>query len=115
MVSFSKLPLDMVIMIISFLTLEDAIRLCLMQKEWFQLRLWNQCSSSELGVAPILPRLDKKQNKEDHHDCVKHERKTLHHGITNGSSNLDDDLEPLWVAASQPSQPFSAQASEGSS
>nr|GEV39468.1 hypothetical protein [Tanacetum cinerariifolium] len=86
MVAFSKLPLDMVTMIISFLKLEDAIRLCLMQKEWFQLRLWNQCSSSELGVVPILARLDKKQKKEDHHDSIKQERKTLHHGITNGSS-----------------------------
>lgn len=75
MVELSKLPLDMVIVIISFITLEDAIRFCLMQKEGFQLRLRRHCSSSELREGPTFSYLGENLTKEkDHHESVTDEK-----------------------------------------
>lgn len=37
---FSKLPIEVVILIVSLLSFEEALRLCLTRREWFQLRLW---------------------------------------------------------------------------
>ncbi|KAK9285941.1 hypothetical protein L1049_025143 [Liquidambar formosana] len=58
---FSILPQELVILIISFLPLVDAFRLCLLRKNWLWFQLWKHCRSIELhettftNVGPGVP------------------------------------------------------------
>lgn len=54
LVGFSKLPLELVAMIITFLSYFDAFRLCLVRKDWYRNNLWLRCGSIDLDETTFM-------------------------------------------------------------